>query len=228
MNCTDINTHKDDFLDGNMASAEKQAFEAHLADCENCAEMMKGMNLMLSNLKDLSVPDPSPDFEARVFAEVRRQHPKQQVTKKKARHHFVAGFTTAMAAGFALWFVSTLFIVQQQSLDTPGVMSVALNEAQTVRLLFDAPKDLDAVTLKIDLPANVQLAGYTGQSQLSWQTSLKKGQNVLALPIMAIDKGTGEMIAQLSYGDKVKTFRLVLKTADNGVMNYEIQPLVTA
>ena len=108
------------------------------------------------------------------------------------------------------------------------MINVAMNDSRTVRLLFEAPGDIDQVTLSIGLPNNVELAGYPGRNELTWQTSLKKGQNVLALPIMAVETGKGELIARLSYGDKLKTYRLVLKTTDKGVMSYRIQPEVSA
>ncbi|MCW9013370.1 MAG: zf-HC2 domain-containing protein [Gammaproteobacteria bacterium] len=222
MNCTEINTHIDDYLDGNLLLQDRQAVEQHLLECQACADKVKGMNFMLASLKDLSVPEATADFEARVFREVRRQYPERSAS------HFVAGFATAMAAGVALWFASTIFFVPQQSLNTPDVITVAMNDARTVRLLLEAPDDIAQVTLSIGLPANVELTGYPGRNNLTWQTSLKKGQNVLALPIMAIDSGKGELVAQLSYGDKLKTYRLVLKTTENGVMNYQIQPVTSA
>ena len=221
MKCTDINTHSDDYLDGELSLEQQQLFEQHLAGCKHCATMISGLQNILQGLKRLPVVEPSADFETRVFKEVRKLHPTRE------KRHFVAGFATAMAAGFALWFVSTLFVVQQQSLDMPDVMTVALNESQNVRLLFDAPSDIDRVTLSLGLPGNVEISGYPGQSELIWETSLSKGQNVLSLPVMAIQKGSGELVAELSYGDKVKVFRLVLKTADDGVMNYQLQPVTT-
>ena len=47
---------------------------------------------------------------------------------------------------------------------------------------------------------------------MTWQTSLKKGQNILDLPVMAIGVGQGELLAQLNYDGTVKILRVVLKT----------------
>jgi len=217
MNCTDINTHKDDYLNGNLSLLLQGAFDRHLSECKTCSDAIKGLKKVHEALNTLPVPEPSNGFVEGVFREVRRQHP------KKSSNQFVAGFATAMAAGFALWFISTLFVVQQQSLPAPNEMTVSLNAAQSVRLMFDAPSNLEQVTLSIKLPENVELTGYSGQSELSWQTSFAKGQNILTLPIMAVEKGMGELTAQLNYGDKVKVFRLVIKTADGGVVNYQIK-----
>ena len=107
----------------------------------------------------------------------------------------------------------------------PDVIAVALNDVQTVRLSFDAANDIESVALSIGLPQNIEIQGYPGQKQLAWKTRLEKGQNILALPVMAIDKGQGELVAELSYGDKKQTLRIVLKTLDNKVLNYSVQPL---
>jgi len=100
-----------------------------------------------------------------------------------------------------------------------------MNQARTVKLVFEAPMDLAEVTLSVELPENVELEGYAGQRQLVWQTSLNKGQNILALPVIAIGNGQGELVAQLSYGDKTKQFHIVLKTTSDGALIYQINKL---
>jgi hypothetical protein len=93
--------------------------------------------------------------------------------------------------------------------------------------MFDSFEDIQQVNLSIDLPENMDLNGYPGHKTLSWQTSLQKGQNVLALPIMAVSHGQGELLARLSYGEKVKIFRLVLKTSINETQQYQLNEIKT-
>lgn len=216
MNCTDINRHLDDWLDEQLSEHEKSAFERHVADCTDCTARLENTRSLLSGLRKLSVPQPSANFEKRVFAEVRRQN------KKTHRYKFTAGFATAATAGLALWFASTL-LVPQSLLESPQMISVAMNETQTVRLVFESQNDIEQVAFSVGLPTNTELDGYPGRRELAWKASLKKGENVLALPVMAIDQGQGELIAQLSYGDKVKTFRVVLKTSMDGAMQYQLE-----
>lgn len=222
MNCTDINTQIDDYLAAELNEQDCLSFEQHIAGCANCAQQVGDMKAMLSGLKQLPVPEPSINFEKRVFAEVRRQHKRQQ------QHHFVTGFATAMAASLAIWFGSTVFVPDAETVKPQEIISVALHETQTVRLMFDAQNDLDQVKLSIALPENMELEGYPGYRELAWETSLTKGQNVLALPVMAVGEGLGELVAQLNYGDKTKTFRVVLKTSNDGVMHYQLEPVRSA
>lgn len=224
MNCEDTKTHKEDYLEGKLSSLQQYAYEQHLLGCRSCSEEVKGMKNLQKMLQGLAVPESSDGFEEDVFKEVRRQYP-EKATGGFSVNPFVAGFATAMAAGFALWFISTLFVVQQQSLPDANEMMLSMNASQTVRLMFDAPSDIDQVRLTISLPGNIELTGYSGQSEISWQTSITKGQNILSLPIRAVEQGAGKLVAQLNYGDKVKKFHLVIKTLDDGAMSYQIQAL---
>lgn len=219
MNCTDINTQMDDYLDDRLEPQARSAFDQHVAGCKACAAMLEQMQGLLHGLQQLPISEPSADFEQRVFNEIRRQHRQPRVGR------FAAGFATAMAASLAIWFASSVYLPEMpgQSASQQATVSVALNQQQTVRLMFEAQSDIQQVSLSIDLPNNMQLAGYPGRKQLSWQTSLKKGSNVLALPVMAVDPGEGELVARLNYGDKSKTVRVLLKTMDDGVLRYQLR-----
>lgn len=216
MSCTETNSRLDDYIEGELSTDEVQAIEKHLANCDQCSKELQETGALRRALNSLPLVEPSEGFEERLFQEVQRQY------ANHGRNRFYAGFVTAMAASLALWFASTLFI-QQVPVNQPQVVMVALHDAQTVRLKFDAPADIEQVTLSIGLPANMELQGYAGYREISWQTRLKKGQNILALPLKAVTMGEGELVAHLNYGNKSKQFRIILKTAGNGVFNYQIQ-----
>jgi hypothetical protein len=180
-----------------------------LLSAVNVPKKLKIARSLYSGLRNLTVEQPAPDFRQRVFAEVRRQHADKPGPSHGFR--FAAGFATAALAGMAIWFVSSVYIPESM-IEQPQMISVSVNKAQTVRLVFDSQTDIQLVNLSIDLPENVELDGYPGRKELSWNTSLKKGPNILALPILAIGQGQGELLAHLSYGDKSKEFRIVLKT----------------
>jgi len=221
MNCTDINTHIDEYLDGQLSAEDTLAFEEHTGNCDSCRKIVDDSKAMLSGLKSIEVPEPSINFESRVFSEVRRQH------SENHRFKFAAGFSTAVAASLAIWFTSTFFI-PGGVVDEPQVIAVAMNEVQTVRLMFDSETDFKQVSLSIDLPDNMQLDGYPERRVLAWETSLKKGQNILALPLMAIEQGQGELVARLNYGGKEKILRVVLSSTNDGVFQYQIDEIKSA
>jgi len=229
MKCTDIQKYLDDYLDDAMSLGEQKAVESHIEECATCQQAVEEYRAVRQALHSLPVEQASSDFEAKVFAEVRSHY-----GKRDGRHfdkRFVAGFATAMVASMALWFTSTVYSPQfdeQLPQSGPQVINLAVNQARTVKLLFDAPTDLAGVTLTVELPENIELEGYAGQKQLVWQTNLNKGQNILALPVIAIGNGQGELVAQLNYGDKTQRFRIVLKTASDGALIYQINTLKAA
>jgi anti-sigma factor RsiW len=224
MKCTDVQKYLDDYLDDEMSLGEQKAVEAHVKLCSSCQQALEAHKAIHQALRSLPVDEASPDFEAKVFAAVRSHY---NTHKKHSGNRFVAGFTTAMAASLALWFASTMY-TPQFDVDAPQVVNLAMNQARTVKLVFEAPTDLAEVTLSVQLPENIELEGYAGRRQLVWQTNLSKGQNILALPVIAIGAGQGELVAQLNYGDKTKQFYIVLKTTSDGALIYQINTLKSA
>lgn len=225
MKCTDVQKYLDDYLDDAMSLGEQKAVESHIEQCASCQQALQAHITVREALRSMPVEQASADFEEKVFATVRSHY--GTGNNRHSSNRFVAGFATAMVAGLALWFTSTVFTPQLDE-QTPQTVTVAMNQTRTVKLMFDATTDLDEVTLRVELPDNIELAGYAGQKQLVWQTNLNKGQNILALPVIAIGNGQGELVAQLSYGDKTKRFRILLRTAADGALIYQINKLKSA
>lgn len=223
MNCTDIEKYIDTYLDNELGEKALYEFNQHLTSCKSCAAQVANAESVLSGLQQMVVPSPSADFEQRVFSKVRQQY--KDKPENSSFFRFTTGFATAAVAGLAILFVATVY----QPLQIPDqnrfhgeVIDVSIKQANTIRLVFDAEKDLELVNLTIELPVNMELDGYPDRKTISWTTSLVKGQNVLALPVIAIDPGQGELIAQLNYGDKRKEFRILLKSSLNGVWQNQL------
>ena len=89
----------------------------------------------------------------------------------------------------------------------PGV-TVTLAEPQTVNLMFSSATALESATLTVSLPDGVELAGFPGQREISWETSLKKGRNLLPLKLIALTPVGGELLARLEHDDRDRIFRL--------------------
>ncbi|VAW67582.1 hypothetical protein MNBD_GAMMA09-2286 [hydrothermal vent metagenome] len=222
MNCTEVQTELDDYIDNDLLQRESQAVHMHINNCSACKKRLDEATEVREALKTLPLAEASDGFENRLFAEVRSQ------SSARNRSRFINGFSTAVAASLFLWVMNVTFFSPQVRTEEPAAITFVTNDVRSVRLLFDAPEDIQQVTLNIKLPANFEINGYPGRSQLNWKTRLKKGENVLTLPINALQKGEGELIAQVSYGDKQKIYKIRLKTTDNGVMTYQIKPLTSA
>ncbi len=224
MRCTDLQKYLDDYLDEEMSLGQQKAVETHIKHCTGCRQALQTHQTIRQALRSLPVEKASPDFEEKVLAAARNCHGRHN---KHPGNRFIAGFATAAVASLTLWFASTIY-TPQFTVEAPQVINLAMNQPRIVKLVFDAPTDLTGVTLSVALSENIELEGYTGQKQLVWQTNLNKGQNILALPVIAIGNGQGKLVAQLSYGDKTNQLHIVLKTDRDGALIYQINKLKSA
>jgi hypothetical protein len=92
----------------------------------------------------------------------------------------------------------------------PEVMAIA-NEP--LRLVFRSEDALQGVTIEIELPEGVELAGYPGQRQLVWTSDIQAGPNLLELPVEVRGDG-GVLTATLNHGAERRQFSVrVVSTA---------------
>jgi hypothetical protein len=161
-------------------------------------------------LKDYPMPRADAGFYDSALARATHRGSRQQRNR-----WMLAGFGGALAAGLALWLLGSALLgtpnlpARDEALSAaiPGV-SMTLEEPRTVNLVFASHTALDAATLTISLPAGVELAGFPGQSEVSWQTSLAAGRNLLPLKLIALTPVGGELMARLEHENRERLFRL--------------------
>jgi Putative zinc-finger len=214
MNCTDIHTHIDDYLDLALSELESKQFDDHIQNCSDCQNTLQQAQSLQYELQNMPVEKTDKDFEQRILNKVHAQN-------KQSDKPFMAGFATAIAASLAIWFAVSLFQPNLSEQNSTAI-SLTLNTTRTVNLKFDAPEALQQVSMSIELPDHVEISNYPGRKSLNWTTQFTKGSNILSLPIKAISNGNGELIAHIKYGDKSKRFRIILNTHLNGV--WQLKP----
>jgi hypothetical protein len=89
----------------------------------------------------------------------------------------------------------------------PGI-TMTLEEPRTINLVFASATALDSANLTVTLPEGIELAGFPGQREITWQTSLNEGKNLLPLELIAVSPVGGEVLARLEHNDRDRTFRL--------------------
>jgi hypothetical protein len=159
-------------------------------------------------LKDYPVPQADAGFYDRALLRAT-----QKGTQRQRNRWMMTGFGGAVAAGLAVWMIGGMLMTTPELPDAassiPGV-TMALEEPRTVNLVFSANEVLESATLTVSLPSGVELAGFPGQSEISWETSLKKGRNLLPLKLIALTPAGGELLARLEHEDRDRVFRLQL------------------
>ena len=161
-------------------------------------------------LKDYPVPQPGAGYFDRAL--LRATH---EGSRRQRNRWLLTGFGSALAAGLVLWVFAGFLV---SSKDLPGAdpavdsaipgITIALAEPHTVKLVFASVEALDAATLTVLLPEGIELSGFPGQREVTWETSLRAGKNLLPLKLIATSPYGGEVLATLRHDDRGRTFRL--------------------
>ena len=161
---------------------------------------------LLQLLKDYPAPEADAGFYDRAL--VRAVH---KSSRRQRNRWMLAGFGSAIAAGLAIWAITAMLMTTPQLPDAepaiPGV-TIAMEQERTVRLVFASAEALDSATLTVSLPEGIELAGFPGQREITWETSLQEGKNLLPLTLVALTPAGGELLARLEHKDRNRTFRL--------------------
>ena len=165
-------------------------------------------------LKDYPMPAASADFYDQAL--VRATH---EGSRRQRNRWIMTGFGSAIAAGLAFWMIGGFFLTPTESTAVdPNVPAVVmtLEEPRTINLVFAAKEPMDMATLTVMLPQGVEMQGFPGQREVTWQTSLGAGKNLLPLKLIATSPVGGEVLATLEHEDRGRTFRLQVDIADIG------------
>jgi len=243
---TEFNNNLDDGIDQELGATEQVAFDAHRASCVECQAVVESEMAMLEALQAMPVVEPPAGFADRVLANAYKSASTQDTPQKN--HHrqgFVVGFGSAAAAALAMWVVVGMpptelpdavdarqQLVASAEIDKTAVevpvVSIVMNAQQTIKLAFASSESLKGAKITIRLPENVALVGYPGRRTLSWETNLKKGDNLLSLPVIATQVAQGQLVADIEYKGRVRTLKLSLETgaAETSSMDIRLQATV--
>ena len=181
----------------------------HTEDLE--IELDKQDQEILALLKDYPMPQASAAYFDQAL--VRATH---EGSRRQRNRWLVTGFGSAIAAGLALWMIGgflltapDLPLADPASADPtiPGI-TMTLEEPRTINLVFATAEPLHAATLTVQLPPGIEMSGFPGQREVTWETSLTAGKNLLPLKLIATSPLGGEVFATLRHDDRGRTFRL--------------------
>nr|WP_278803477.1 zf-HC2 domain-containing protein [Marinobacter nauticus] len=205
MSCPSIRSQLPDYVRATLPENEAGVVREHLQRCPRCRRRCDLETVLMSRMAaQFDVPPPAPDFESRVFGELS--------SGSGRRVHMAWGGAVAAALALGLFIGQSEMwqpdeaVAVAEVVETPIVAPVE----RTVRLAFTAGEPLDDVTLTLNLPPHVEIAGLPGQHQVRWQVSLEQGDNVLALPLRILFPGAGELVAELDSDGRQKVFRTTI------------------
>ena len=208
MDCSEFAQRLDDLLDGRLHALGRKAIEEHLARCPDCRRRQEHAVALMESLRRLAPPALHPGFIDQALSRATR--PAAGASRAKWRP--VLGM--ALAASLVLGVALGVFLATRP--DPVQAVVLTIDRPETVRLMFNSAKPLKAATLSLALPENVELVGYGGRRELSWQTDLREGGNLMQLPLVARGVAKQELVASLSHGGSSKTFRLKIDVDNAG------------
>ena len=207
MTCDRIKTDLDDYLDEEMAADARWELEAHVQYCEPCQAVLERARRLQRALGTYPVDGPTPGFFERAIETAR-----DEARPSQPGSSWSGARAGAMAAGIAVLLVGGLLLQSPELMDGDSTadslagLSMAMHETRTINLVFASASELLGVSLTVDLPDGVELAGYSGLEQVRWTTHLQPGKNVLPLELVAIGGSGGELVARLQHEGDEKIF----------------------
>jgi len=205
MECRDFASQLDDLLDGRLDAPRRRSADEHLLGCPDCRRRHEHAVAVREGVRKLSPPAMHPGFADQALSRATR------VREARPRWRPVLGM--ALAASLVLGVALGVFLATRPEVQT---VALTIDRPETVRLMFNSAKPLKAATLSLALPHNVELVGYGGRRELSWQTDLREGGNLMQLPLIVHGATKEDLVARLTHGDSAKTFRLKIEVANAG------------
>lgn len=206
MNCHDCTENLDLYIDDELDSSLRAQIEEHVNQCSQCNEMVSREHALRDALRSLPVPMPEAGFFDQSLT--------RAVTMTKVherRRWLLTGFGGALAAGVVGW------MILGQPIETNGVdqapiggLTVTIGTPKTIRFSINSASELVGARLFVSLPEGVEIVGFDMQSEVDWTTTIKKGPNILELPIVVYSGTGGTILARVEHENKSKTFEFTV------------------
>ena len=197
---------------GSQPGASLRAAMEHAGECADCQAALRAVEAMRT-LRD----EPAP-----IVADGAIERAVDRALATSPAQRYRSGFWTGLASGAAL--AATIAAVALggwlwssggSAVAVPEVRA-ALNQPSNVTVSLESPERLANAEVRVELRGGVELDGYAGQRELRWSTDLDRGVNQLTLPVVAIDASGGQVLVEVTHGQKRRTFLLDVRAVAAG------------
>jgi Putative zinc-finger len=219
MNCEQVRSSISGFADDSLSGILHQAIANHVKRCDSCTLVLAQEQLLVEFLADSPAPEPRRDFFTDALRKAREHHEGPDLG------NVPLGVISAAAC---FLFGVFLTVLLQGNIDTdsdPSATGIELtveeNKQLDIHLQVSVSSDIDNAMMVIEVPPSLQIVGFEGINVLEWPVLLKKGKNVLALPVKArrhfSEDQVSHLIARLKTGTQQKDFdiKVTIKSSQN-------------
>jgi hypothetical protein len=197
----------------NRADGDFRAAMTHAAECDDCHSALRALDA-LRTLRDAPAPSPSDGALERALDKALAQSPVQRY-----RRGYWSGLVSGAALAATLAALAVGLWLRSGGDELPTAVPevrLTLNQPRAVTVTLESPEALANAEVRVELRGAVALDGYVGQRELRWMTNLDRGINQLTLPVMAIDTTGGQVLVEVTHGDKRRTFILDVRAGVAG------------
>ena len=174
---------------------------AHLQACPACRRLGGAQRLLLKALQVSPVPGLPAAMQGRVLERMFALYAK----RRRRRLSVAAGLAASLLLGLALGVLLTGKSAPDYTMQN-GVLMLPSERPTVVGIAFNANAALENVQFTIDLPEGVQVGRQPYLHRVSWTGELRKGQNLLKLPLLAHRGAQGVLRAELDHGTEHREF----------------------
>lgn len=230
LDCTQVRPRVDELLQGELAPGEIAACERHMADCVPCAAALAEAQALQIALLSMPVPELRPGFAAQALATARRRAGAESAADAQPAHSaeiahlprrrglqpgsWLGALGGALAAGVllvALWGLPGGPRLESESGAAAPDFRVALYEPREITIAIDTEQALPGARVTVRVDGGIGLVGFGDTRELSWQTDLEPGTNVLGLPVLAHSLEAGRLTALVEHDARSQTIELIVQ-----------------
>src|SRR5262245_38176439 len=197
---------------GSQPGASLRAAMEHAGECADCQAALRAVEAMRT-LRD----EPTP-----IIADGAIERAVDSALATSPAQRYRRGFWTGLASGAAMAATIAAMAVGILLWNSGGApvavpeVRAALNRPSNVTVSLESPERLANAEVRVELRGGVELDGYAGQRELRWSTDLDRGVNQLTLPVVAIDAAGGQVLVEVTHGQKRRTFLLDVRAVAAG------------
>ncbi len=199
MKCQDVEKKLMDIVSGKLTPTQLHDCKQHIARCVACDEAMRGVEGLAALRQRDTGALPAGLLESVSARLERRAH------QDSGGQRFWTGTAFGGAVAASLFALALTIGWIQLPANAPDQAApefmVALSQSRDLNVAIETEQALANATITVTLSGGVELAGYIGQRQLSWEADLVAGVNRLTLPVRATGIAGGQVIVQLVHPD---------------------------
>ena len=164
-------------------------------------------------LQGLPAPEPRPGFIDRAIqTAVASQRPTSLFA------HVLSCWETwvGVASGAAVATLLMLVLPHFPASSVSDSIALSINEVRNIDVVIDSERELSNASIRVAVIGGLEFQGFENERQLDWTANLRRGANLLTLPVLARSSGNGVLIAMIEHGGEQRSVTVNVRVREAG------------